>query len=405
VNTKDRCFKLHPLARFDRRGDGVETRGPAAGRSTLLRLLTVAAAVGLAVATGIGISPAGATSSKEIAAAKAAVEQAMKPPTKIVQTVPLPRTPPKGKTVVCLADDNIPSDYQICTEGIGVAAKAIGWTDDNIYFDPSNPASLDSALSSALTKNPTAVINVGGQPISEYPATTLAQYKSAHVPIVVGNVDSLTPTKTLIGPVNSGLSSVEGGTILADWVIDVSKGNGDVLMVNVPAYSELNQVAVTVTQVLHKKCPGCSVQTVNITLPEISAGQLVPTTVNTLKANPNIKYVFFVTGSFGDGIVSALKIADLSGIDVGAQDMDPYGAAALQAHTEAAFTGGPAIPYLGFMDLDMALRNVETGAITSIGDQTAPIQLMTPANIGSTSIWNQPKNALQQFLKLWKVKS
>ncbi len=36
--------------------------------------------------------------------------------------------------------------------------------------------------------------------------------------------------------------------------------------------------------------------------PEVSAGQIVPTTVTTLKANPNIKYVVFVTSSFGDGI-------------------------------------------------------------------------------------------------------
>jgi ABC-type sugar transport system substrate-binding protein len=125
--------------------------------------------------------------------------------------------------------------------------------------------------------------------------------------------------------------------------------------------------------------------------------------VQALRSNPRIKYLFFVTGSFGDGITTALKTAGLTGINIGGQDMDPEGAAALRAGTEAVQTGGPAIPYLGFMSMDLALRNLETKATSSQGDYTAPIQLLTPANIGNTSIWNSPSNALQQFLKLWKV--
>jgi hypothetical protein len=85
--------------------------------------------------------------------------------------------------------------------------------------------------------------------------------------------------------------------------------------------------------------------------------------------------------------------------------MDPTGAASIRNGTEAAHTGGPAIPYLGFISMDMALRHMETGAISSAGDYTAPIQLMTKANIGNTSVWDAPSNALDQFLKLWKVKS
>jgi ribose transport system substrate-binding protein len=363
------------------------------------------AALALPLLAGALPAEAATTSAANVSAAKKAVVGFMKAPTKINQTVALPKAPPKGKTVVCLADDDVPSDYTICTLGVEPAAKAIGWTYSSIYFDPANPASLDSALTSALTKNPAAVINVGGQPTSEYSATTLAAYKAAKVPIVMTNVASATPTKTLIGPVNTSKDSVAGATELSDWVIANSNGKGSVLIVDVPAYSELDAVAKSMTSTLHSKCPGCSAQTLDISLPQVSAGAIVPTTVTKLKANPSIKYVVFVTSSFGDGITAGLKAAGLTGIQVMGQDMDPTGAAGLQNKTEAAHTGGPAIPYLGFISMDMALRHLETGAISSAGDYTAPIQLMTPANIGTTSVWDQPSNALQQFLKLWKVKS
>lgn len=305
--------------------------------------------------------------------------------------------------MVCTADDNIPSDYTICTQGVEVAAKAIGWSYASDYFDPSNPASVDAALNSALAKHPAAVVNVGGQLQSQYDQGTLNKFAAAGVPIVATNVASLSPTKTLIGPVNSAEDSINGGTLLANWVIDNSHGEGKVLVVDVPAYSELDQVNTTMSSVLTKNCPGCSVKTLDITLPQLAAGQIISSTVSTLRANPQIHYVFFVTGSFGDGITSALKVAGLNDVMVGAQDMDPVGAAALQAGTEAVQTGGPAIPYLGFMSMDLVLRHYETGATSSAGDYTAPIQLMTPANIGNISIWDSPATALQQFEKLWKV--
>jgi ribose transport system substrate-binding protein len=380
------------------------------GRHRFLTTGRVALAVaGAAVALPLvaGASPAGAatTPAANIAAAQKAVAQDMKTPTAINQTVPLPKAPPKGKSVVCLADDDVPSDYTICTLGIEPAAKAIGWSYSSIYFDPSNPASLDSALTSALAKNPAAVINVGGQPTSTYSATTLAAYKAAKVPIVMTNVASATPTQTLLGPVNTAKDSVIGATMLANYVIDKSQGKGGVLIVDVPAYSELDAVAKSMTSTLNSKCPGCSVQTLDVSLPQVSAGQIVPTTVTTLKANPNLKYVVFVTSSFGDGIQAGLNAAGLTGISVLGQDMDPTGAASIRNGTEAAHTGGPAIPYLGFISMDMALRHMETGAISSTGDYTAPIQLMTKSNIGNVSVWDAPSNALDQFLKLWKVKS
>lgn len=395
----------------DHRGQRIPGRRArrAVGAAGPARTLAVAVAGGgmlLAAVAGAGVAPAGAasTTSKQVAAAHKAVIQGMKTPTKINQTQPLPKKPPKGKTVVCLADDNVPSDYTICSLGVEPAAKAIGWNYSNIYFTPTNPASLNSSLISALAKNPAAVINVGGQPASTYSASTLAKFKSAGVPIVMTNVASAKPTKTLIGPANTAADSKKGGTLLSNWIITNSHGKGHVLVVNVPAYSELNAVATTMKSVLGQRCPGCSVKILNLTLPEVAAGQIVSTTVTTLKANPSIKYVVFVTSSFGDGIVSGLKAAGLTDVKVAGQDMDPTGAAALRNNTEAAHTGGPAIPYLGYISMDMALRNIETGAISSKGDLTAPIQLMTPANIGNISVWNAPKNALTQFLKLWKVK-
>ncbi len=97
----------------------------------------------------------------------------------INQTRRCPRRRRRARRSCAWPTTTCPSDYTICSLGVEPAAKAIGWKYASIYFDPSNPASLDSALISALAKNPVAVINVGGQPTSTYSATTLAAYKAA----------------------------------------------------------------------------------------------------------------------------------------------------------------------------------------------------------------------------------
>jgi hypothetical protein len=53
--------------------------------------------------------------------------------------------------------------------------------------------------------------------------------------------------------------------------------------------------------------------------------------------------------------------------------------------------------------MDAMLRDAEGMPIPVAQEGVQPTQLLTKANVGSTSDWNYPADALQQFKALWKV--
>jgi ribose transport system substrate-binding protein len=327
-------------------------------------------------------------------------------PTTISQTVPLAKAPAKGKSIVCLGT-SVPNVVALC-KSVGVAAKAVGWGYSSVDFDPSNPATLQSALATALTRHPTVVASEGGAPPSTFGTSTISAYAKAGVPILVASTAPVTLSKTIIGVPNSVETGSTGGRVLADWFATDSHGTGKALFVGVPAYPILQAGLEGFQSELKANCSGCSVKTLNITLPELGAGQLSSTVVATLKANPSIKYVIFCLGNFADGITPALKAAGLGSIKVAGQDADAESVVGLKNKTQSAWIGGPSNYMIGFASMDIALRYAEGSSLTS-NDASLPIQLLTQSNVAAstsddgTTPWNHPADALGEFEKLWHV--
>lgn len=353
-------------------------------------------------ATVVLVLPASAAPS--FSSEQAVIAAAEKTPTKISQTVPLPKTPPKGKKLVFLVANN--PNANLAWEGAAAAAKAVGWKFTHIVYDPTNLATLEASFASALALKPTIVAE-SGLAQSQFGASTIRDYAKAGVPIIVAAATPVTPSKTILGPVQGVSVFSGGGSLLANWFVNDSQGTGSALVVDVPAFPVLAAFGGSFSSSVASLCSSCSVDTLDIPLSEVDAGQAVSAVVAHLQANPAIHYVFWCDSDFGIGIDSALKAAGLTDVKVGSQLMDSSAQAAIQAGTESVSTGF-AGEYQGYAVVDMALRWVEHAPLGHL-DATSPTQLFTSTNItssifGGTAVFSAPSNALQQFEKLWKVK-
>jgi ribose transport system substrate-binding protein len=390
------------------------TRTPV-GVAARLRRSAVALAVGLSFSLVVAAcsTPSSSTSSSTsttgssstptatssaVAQAQAALQQFLAAPTTITQTTPLPSTPPKGKTVVWVGTSE-PSNVQEQTVG-AAAARALGWNFSVVDFDPANPATLDAAFLTALAKHPVGVFE-SGTPQSQIASNVLSAYASAGVPIVLSASYPFTQTSTVLGNPDSYANDARMGDAMADWFVIDSGGAGKVILEHVPGYPILNAFTDTFKSDVAKLCPACSVKEVDVTLPEVAAGQTVSVVTSAVRSNPSYKYVFFDDGDFAIGINSALSAAGITGEKIGGEALDAQGAAALRSGTQSAWTAFSAY-YTAYASFDVLLRWIEH-APGAAADGVQPTQVLTPSNIGSTTVWNAPTNALAQFEMLWKV--
>ncbi|MET0928470.1 MAG: substrate-binding domain-containing protein [Aeromicrobium sp.] len=367
--------------------------------------------VGIAAAVlGAGLSACGAgengsegsgsDASVDVSAAAKGVEAVVNPPTSISQDVPLAGAIPEDKTVV-FANSGLPATGLIAG-GVKEAVEAIGWTYDSVSYDQTNPASLQGALQSALTKGADAVI-IAGNPPATFGKKTIAAFEKAGVPIVVGSVCPVEAG----GAITAGSLGCEqedaAGRALADWFISDSAGKGKALFQNVPAIPSLLAFVEAFEDEVDKKCSSCSVKVVKTTLEQVGQNQIVPTVVNTLRSDTSINYLFFDNAQWSKGIGPALEAAGLEDkVKIGGRSMDEGALGALQKGTQSAWTA-TAYNVGGYGNVDALLR-LMTKSEGAENVEVLPFQIVTPETTsGLSAPYRFPADALDQYLKLWEA--
>lgn len=351
------------------------------------------------VSSGTSKQSSNGAEKSQVAAAQTAIAALEKTPTHIGITIPLKSTPPKGKTVVFLECTDVPQ----CSEflpGINQGAKALGWTVKILPWVTTNPATLVSAMQSALQYHPIAV-TLSGESENEW-ASEIPAYKSAGVaiiPMVVGPVTiNTTVPANLMGPRNIGIA----GTIIGNWFIANSGAKGHALFLNAPPFPVLSEFTDAAEQTIKSGCTACTVTTLNASLAEIGSSGVVPAIVAAVEANPSINYVLSCDGAFTTGLVSALKSIGRGNVIIGGGNPSITDEQDLLNGTEAAWAG-QAYTYIGLQFIDAAARYVEHMSIPS-EDGSVPQELLLKKNVGTPSNnLNAPVNALAQFKQLWKV--
>jgi ribose transport system substrate-binding protein len=330
--------------------------------------------------------------------AQAAVEAAKQKPTELPVTQPLTSKPPTGKTIIYMQCEVAQCLLQ--GRGFEAAAHALGWNYRVLNFQAANPATLVTALNTALQYHPTAVF-FSGVPLDLWKSVE-PKYKAAGAYIVPASVPGVTPGDTIITSLASEALYETSGKLLADEVTALSGGKAKILFVTVSSYPIYKPLQKAYEAELKRICPGCSSKTFDATLPQMTSDQMVPAIISELKRNPDIHYLVSANGPFVQTLPSALRAA---GIDPNSiKVLTHSGTSTVQqlVKTDQFYsTTAFGYQYEAWLGVDAVLRAMQKLPIGK-EHELLPLPLLTKDTIGTPAdSYDLPSDYQEQFKKLW----
>lgn len=350
-----------------------------------------------AAATTVAAAPA-AGGSDAVAKAKAAYEPFLKPPADIKQTAKLSGPVPKDKTYIFL-ECELPQCHEI---GVGAleAAKAIGWKTEVIKWSTADLQTMLTAMDEAIAKKPVAITTTGIP--QDFWADRIPKAEAAGTMIIPIAVADLKTSKTVPMGAAMGSDYKADGHLTGNWFIADSNGEGKALVVDVPAYPVLTAHGLGFKDAVAAGCKKCSVSTIEISVPQLGAGEYVPQTIAALQKDPTIKYVITTNGGFIDGLTAAMSAANIKGVKIAGGSATLNNLAALDTGTENAWAG-EAIHMDGWIAIDIAARQLLGMPVTDSGGGRTQ-QLFIKGNVGTPAVsLDKPDDFRQRFMKLWGV--
>jgi ribose transport system substrate-binding protein len=345
-------------------------------------------------------SSAGSSASAGVQKATSQLEPYKAAPTKITISEPLKSAPPKGKKIVMLGT-NDPNNQKL-QKSLKDLAGQVGWSYEGVSYDPANPATFKSAVDTAITKKADYVAEAG---IPLTPAV-ISKVKDAGAKWVLTSVHPVDVKDPVIVDANAYANDQLMGKVLADFFISDSKGKGNVIVEHVPAYPILGGFTDGFQAEVKANCPDCKVKIQNITIPDLTAGKVPSVMVSALRSNSDADYLAFDVGPFANGIDSALAAAGLSGkVKIIGEAADEAAIAALKSGKHTAWTGFDPV-YSTYVMMDAMFRDSLGMPIDQNKAGLQTTQILTKDNVGNVgSTWSEPKDALDQFKKLWLLNS
>jgi ribose transport system substrate-binding protein len=370
-----------------------ETTAPAVVETTASAETTPPAVVETTVAT-VETKPAdtvaAAGASDEVAKAKAAIEPFMKPPTDIKQTTPLSGPVPKDKLYVFLQCE-LPQCVEIGNGAIE-AAKAIGWKTKIINWSTADLQTMLTAMDEAIALKPVAITTTGIP--QDFWAEKIPAAEAAGAMIIPIAVADLKTSKTVPMGAAMGSDYKADGMLTGNWFIADSNAEGKALVVDVPAYPVLTAHGIGFKETVAAGCKKCTTTTIEITVPQLGAGEYVPTVVSALQKDPSIKYVITTNGGFIDGLTAAIDAAGIKGVKIAGGSATINNLAALEAGTEHAWAGEA---------IHIAARQL-LGMDTPDSGGGRTQQLFVKGNVGTPTLsLDKPDDFRDRFMKLWGV--
>ncbi|WP_435769638.1 sugar ABC transporter substrate-binding protein [Nocardioides sp. SYSU DS0651] len=374
-------------------------------RKTHVRLGALVASLALATAacssSDGALDGSGTTEASAVEAAKAAVEEYKKPPTKIGISEPLNEAPKPGLLVnISCADSNCVNT----AEGAKAAAAAAGWDYEEIPFDNTDPATLLKGLEEALEMNPKPDgVTFTGVDRSQW-EQIIPKYEAAGIKIIPGHIGDTELGETVIASIARDENG-EQGKMLADWAVADSNGEANVLVMNVPAFPVLKKFSEGFDKQIADTCPGCKVTHLDAAITDVASGAIPGQIVSMIQQDPEIDYVISSVGDFAVGIDSALKSAGLADkVKLAGEAAGAPQRAGIKNGTEEAWTA-LCFQYNGWQIVDTLLRD-QQGMEHSETAGLMPKQLLDKSNIGENpeQAWCEPADYAEQFKALWLVK-
>jgi ribose transport system substrate-binding protein len=348
---------------------------------------------------GSSASSSGSSDTAGIAKAKAQLAKYQAAPTQLLITEPLKAAPPSGKTLVMLGT-NDPNNVKL-QKSLKQLAGLVNWKYEQVSYDPANPATFKAAVNNAITKKADYIAEAG-IPLTQ---DVIDKVKQAGAKWVLTSVHPVKVEDPVIVDANAYANDAQMGKVLADFFISDSGGKGNVIIEHVPAYPILGGFTDGFQSEVKALCPDCKVKIQNITIPDLVAGKVPSVMVSALRKSPDTNYLAFDVGPFAGGIDSALAAAGLSNkVKIIGQAADEAAIAALKAGKQTAWTGFTPV-YSTYVMMDAMFRDSLGMPIDQAQAGLQPTQILTKDNVGDITTWGEPKDALDQFKKLWQLQA
>jgi ribose transport system substrate-binding protein len=392
------------------RATGGKRRGRPLAAVTAASAVALLAIAGCSSSTSDSPDPASASSSATVDAAVTTAKSALQPylsePTEIGPAAPLGSAPPKkviGQVNCSEPTCALLSDY------LEQAANALGWKVVSVTATATDPGAAIQQL-----------IDAGVNYVVETAYTSdtfrqqMAELKQKHIPLFeVASTDvPQGPANDIYGDIMDASAQAQWGRIESDWAIVDSGGKADVVTVNIPSYPVLAAQSQAEKAEFAKNCPSCRFSELDVTVDDLTQGQIPQEVVSYLQANPSVNYIQFTDPQDEAGVVSALRSAGLL------SKVKIYGSAAQASQfkeisngTSAAWQIAPQ-PYIQWAVVDQMAR-LAVGKWTVAEEHSAALvpwflltDHTTAAKFAASTDpypWPGPGNYQAAFKAVWGV--
>ncbi len=143
--------------------------------------------------------------------------------------------------------------------------------------------------------------------------------------------------------------------LLADLVISDSGGDANVLVVSVPDFAILQRRHRRHQRPVRGQCPDCTVQTLDLSIADLTGGAVASQVVSALQSNPDIDYVYVAIGDLATGLPEALASAGLDDVKLLGHVPNPEQLQSLADGTSFAWIPLPR-PESGWAAVDAMVR-------------------------------------------------
>lgn len=353
--------------------------------------------------TAAGDTATTAGSSDTTAAAGGDLEVVTTPPNEMTVTEPLPSAPEKKS--VAFVNCQLPA-CQINNQYFETAIDALGWDSTIINYDFAAPGTaFQQAIDSGVD-----YIATSGVALAQIEEQVTAA-KDAGIPIF-----ECYSTDVPAGEENNLYAQCAGllGTqatadTMANWIIDDSGGEANVLLVTIRDFPILVAQEDAANKAFSDRCSGCTVDALSATIDDLGAGEIPQQVASYVQSNPDVDYVWFLFSNVSIGVSDALSSAGLlEGRNlVGTQAELPQ-LQEIAAGTNRAWTALPNAYSMWILVDQMARYATDVWSIEE--EQTASVLptwvVATPEAANElipNEAWNGPEGFEDSFKELWGV--
>jgi ribose transport system substrate-binding protein len=233
------------------------------------------------------------------------IEVVTSPPEEMTVTEPLPSAPePKS---VAFVNCPVPS-CQDNEQYLQDALDALGWDLTITTYDAAAPGSaFQQAIDSGVD-----YIATSGVPLSAI-EEQMANAEAAGIPVfeVYSTDEPGGEENNLYSQIGGSASVQSSSDLLADWIIDDSGGDANVLFVTIRDFPILVEEEDAVTAAFDDRCADCSVEVLPATIDDLGAGEVPQQVASFLQSTPDVDYVWFSFSNLSLGVSEALDGAGL----------------------------------------------------------------------------------------------